>query len=182
MSIASTLLTAADFARIPDPGHPQELLRGVVVDMPPPKFRHGKICGRITTYLTLFVDEHHLGHVLGNDSGVVTERDPDTVRGPDVAFVSYTKVRATENPEYLTIAPDAVFEVFSPSDRWSEMHVKVAEYRAMGVPAVYVIDPATARVHCYFTDRSDEILSADDELVGTGPLAGFRVSVAKFFA
>ena len=87
MSLTTSLLTAADFSRLPDPGYPQELVRGVVVDMPPPKFRHGKVCNRVANLLTTFVDEHELGHVLGNDSGVVTERHPDTVRGPDVYFV-----------------------------------------------------------------------------------------------
>ncbi|MDX1944800.1 MAG: Uma2 family endonuclease [Pirellulaceae bacterium] len=181
MSIATSLITATEFGSMPDPGHPQELVRGVVVDMPPPKFRHGKICGRLITLLTYFSDERGLGHVLGNDSGVITERDPDTVRGADVAFVSYTKVAADACPEYLTVAPDAVFEVLSPSDRWSEVLRKVTEYLLMGVPAVYVLDPDTTRAHCYFPDRPEVILNGDDELVGIGPLSGWRVPVAKFF-
>jgi Uma2 family endonuclease len=181
MSIGTSVLTAAEFAAMPDPGHPQELVRGVVVDMPPPQFRHGKVCARVTTYLTVYADQHHLGHVLGNDSGVVTEQNPDTVRGPDVSFVSFAKVPADADPAYLTVAPDAVFEVFSPSDRWREMLFKVSEYLQLGVLAVYVFDPDTNRVHCYFPDRPDEILNSSDELAGVGPLSGWRVPVARFF-
>jgi Uma2 family endonuclease len=181
MSTATSLVTAAEFARMPDPGHPQELVRGVIVNMPPPRFRHGKICGRIITLLTVYSDEHHLGHVLGNDSGVVTEQQPDTVRGPDVSFVSYSKVASDADPEYLTIAPDAVFEIRSPSDRSRDVLAKVNEYLQLGVLAVYVLDPDSDRVHCYYQDRPDEILEATDEMIGVGPLAGFRVSVAKFF-
>jgi Uma2 family endonuclease len=51
----------------------------------------------------------------------------------------------------------------------------------MGVTAVYVVDPETRRVHCYYPDLSPEILSDSDVLVGVGILAEFRVSVAKFF-
>jgi Uma2 family endonuclease len=181
MSLATSLITAAEFARMPDPGHPQELVRGVVVDMPPPRFRHGKIAGRITTLLTIHSDQHHLGHVLGNDCGVVTQQHPDTVRGPDVSFVSYAKVPPDADPHYLTIAPDAVFEVRSPSDRSREIFAKVNEYLQLGVPVVYVIDPEGQRVHCYYEDRPDEILDATAEFVGIGPLADFRVPVAKFF-
>ena len=181
MSIATSLLTAAEFAQMPDPGHPQELVRGVVVDMPPPRFRHGKVCARIATLLTIYVDQHHLGHVLGNDSGVITERQPDTVRGPDVSFVGYAKLPPEADPDYLAIAPDAVFEVRSPTDRSSELLVKISEYLELGVPAIYVLDPDTSRVHCYYQERADEILNATDEFVGIGPLAGFRVPVAKFF-
>jgi Uma2 family endonuclease len=181
MSIVSSLISAAEFARMPDPGHPQELVRGVVVDMPPPRFRHGKVCGRITTLLTVYSDQHQLGHVLGNDSGVITEQHPDTVRGPDVFFVSYVKVPPDSEPDYLTIAPDAIFEVRSPSDRWPEILAKVNEYLQLGVPAVYVLDTDTSRAHCYYQDRPNEVLNAADEFVGIGPLAGFRVPVAKFF-
>ena len=63
-----------------------------------------------------FCDEHNLGHVVSNDSGVVTERDPDTVRGADVAFYSYGRVPPGPFPRgYLAVAPELVFEVRSPT-------------------------------------------------------------------
>lgn len=181
MSIAESLITAAEFAEMPNPGYPQELVRGVIVNMTPPKFRHGKVCNRIAYLLTGFVDGHQLGHVVGNDSGVITEQDPDTVRGPDVYFVSYAKVPLDANPEYLTVAPDAVFEVLSPSDRWSEVLKKVAEYLLCGVPAVYVLDPELSRIHCYYPNHPEEILERPQQLKGVGPLENFLVPVAKFF-
>lgn len=182
MSIASTLLSAAEFARMPDPGHPQELVRGVVVDMPPPKPRHGKICGNVYYHLRLFADQQSLGRVFTNDTGIIIDRNPDTVRGPDVIFVSFAKLPPDALlDEYLTVAPDAVFEVRSDGDRWQDVRTKVNEYLQLGVPAVYVLDPATERIHCYFSDRADEILSVSDELAGSGPLAGFRVPVVALF-
>jgi Uma2 family endonuclease len=182
MSIATSLMTAAEFARLPDPGHPQELVRGVIVDMPPPKPRHGKICARIVAYLVSYCDAHGLGHVLSNDSGVITEQGPDTVRGPDVSFISYTKLsRETDLDNYVEVAPDAVFEVMSASDRWSEVLRKVAEYLQLGVSAVYVFDSQSERVHCYFPDQPEQILTPAEEFVGIGALAGFSAPVAKFF-
>jgi Uma2 family endonuclease len=74
-----------------------------------------------------------------------------------------------------------VFEVRSPSDRWTEILKKAAEYLHFGVAAVYVFDPEPERVHSYFPDQPEQILTAADELAGTGPLSGFRVPVAKFF-
>ncbi|HEX5103439.1 MAG TPA: Uma2 family endonuclease [Pirellulaceae bacterium] len=183
MSGANSLLTAAEFSRMADPGHPQELVRGIVVNMPPPKPRHGKICGRIIAHLVAYCDASDLGHVLGNDSGVVTEQDPDTVRGPDVTFIGYAKLpRDADLDDYVEIAPDAVFEVRSPSDGWSKILRMVAEYLQLGVLAVYVFDSEMEQVHCYYPDKPEQILTAADELAGVGPLAGFRVPVAKFFA
>ena len=85
-SVPQPLLTAEEFGRRPDPGYPEELVRGRIVRMPPPNRRHGQVCSRVVRVLGAYVDEQDLGHVLSNDSGVITERGPDTVRGPDVAF------------------------------------------------------------------------------------------------
>lgn len=181
MSIASALLTAAEFARIADPGYPQELVRGVIVDMPVPKPRHGKVCNRIAVLLTNYSDANRLGHVLTNDSGIITEQDPDSVRGADVAFIGYSKLPPdSQLDEYLTVAPDAIFEVRSPDDRWREILKKVAEYLQIGTPAFYVVDPEENEIRCYFPDRREQILSLADEFVGCGPLAGLRVP-ARFF-
>src|SRR5271165_7320863 len=92
MSTASVttpaLLTAEEFAQRPDPGHPEELVRGRIVPMPMPKPRHGQLCGRAYFLLYGYIDAHDLGHLLCNDTGVITERGPDTVRGADISFYS----------------------------------------------------------------------------------------------
>lgn len=71
MSIAQSLLTAVEFGQMPDPGHPQELVRGVIVDLPPPKIRHGQVCVRVCVLLQAHVEAKRLGHVIANDSGVI---------------------------------------------------------------------------------------------------------------
>ena len=80
MSTASVttpaMLTAEEFARRPDPGYPEELVRGRIVPMPMPKPRHGEICGKAVRILGNWVDDHDLGRVLSNDTGVITERGP----------------------------------------------------------------------------------------------------------
>ncbi len=85
--ITPALLTAEQFAQRPDTGYPEELVRGRIVPMTMPKPRHGEICGRAVRILGNFVEDHDLGRVLSNDSGVITERGPDTVRGADVSLL-----------------------------------------------------------------------------------------------
>ncbi len=126
IAIAEKLLTAEEFLLLPDDGTPSELVRGRIVRMNMPKPRHGQVCARIVYLLERFQEDHPLGHVLSNDSGVVTERGPDTVRGADVAFYSYGRVPPGPLPRtYLTVVPELVFEVRSPriagapsSPRW----------------------------------------------------------------
>src|ERR1022692_4108145 len=122
------LMTAEDFGKRSDPGYPEELVRGRVVAMSVPDRRHGYICGKADRIFGNFVDERALGRVMSNDSGVITERGPDTVRGADVAYYSYA--RLPEGPlasGYGPEVPELVVEVRSTNDRWREIHEKVTE-------------------------------------------------------
>ena len=120
-----------------------------------------------------------------NDSGIHTEREPDTLRGADVAFYSYARFPAGpfSRTQYLAVVPELIFEVRSPSDRWSEVLAKVTEYLNAGVTAVCVLDPnptrATATV--YRDNQPPEAFAADAELTLPDVLPGFQVRVGEFW-
>ncbi len=183
MATATVLLTAEEFGSRPDPGYPEELVQGRIVRMPPPTPRHGQVCGKTDRLLGTFADEHDLGHVLCNDSGVITERDPDTVRGADVAFYSYAKVpRGPIRQGYLDVVPDLVVEVRSTGDRWGDITAKVAEYHDAGVGVVIILDPDTEKAHVFRPGQPPRELGPDDELTLPDLLGDFRVVVRRFFA
>ncbi len=104
-TVAGRLITAEEFAEMPNPpdGSQQELVRGEIVTMPPSEARHGVCCVRIVRRIGSFIDERRLGTITCNDTGFIVERDPDTVRGPDVAFRS--KERLPELPDgYIAVS------------------------------------------------------------------------------
>ncbi len=177
------LLTAEEFGRRPDPGYPEELVRGRIVAMPPPGARHGKVCLKVGRILGNLVEERDLGHVLSNDAGVITRRGPDTVRGADVSFYSYVKVpKASLTEGYPDVPPDLIFEVISPDDRWRKVLEKVSEYLNVGVGIVGVLDPERCTLHLFEGDEPVRILTDPDELILPtlfGP--DFRVPVRRFF-
>ncbi|MFO0953546.1 MAG: Uma2 family endonuclease [Isosphaeraceae bacterium] len=175
-------LTAEQFGERPDPGYPEELVRGRVVRMPPPNRRHGQVCSRADRIIGGYVDEHDLGHVLSNDSGVITGRDPDTVRGADVAYYSFARLPRGPLPQsYGPEAPELVVEVLSPGDRWPEVLEKLAEYLRAGVVVVLVLDPETRAAQLYRADQPPRTLQAEDELTLPDVLGDFRAAVARFF-
>ena len=132
--------------------------------------------------LKQYVDQHDLGHVLSNDSAVITERDPDSVRGADIAFYSYDRIpKGKLGNEYLPHPPNVVFEVLSKEDRWSKVTKKLGEYLDAGVDAVCVLDPTKEQVHVHLSDAPPAMLEGDDELSLLAPLDGFRVAVNRFF-
>jgi Uma2 family endonuclease len=183
MATVTELLTAAEFAVRPDPGYPEELVRGRIVVLPIPTPRHGQICGEVNYVLGGYADRDDLGHVLCNNSGVITERDPDTVRGPDISFYSYAKVPKGEIPKgYLDVVPDLVVEVLSDDDRWTDVLEKVHEYLAAGVGVVVVLDPDPKSAFIFRSDQAPQELGPDEELAIPELLGDFRVAVRRFFA
>ena len=183
MATTTSLMTAEQYAAQPDfHGYPTELVRGSLITMVPPMPRHGEICLRIGHLLQTYLDDHPIGRALSNDSGVITERDPDTVRGADIAYYSYQRVpKGPLLPGLLSVAPELVFEVRSPNERWSEIHVKVGEYLNAGVEVVCVADDDTRSIHVFYATRGTQVFAADDEFSLPEILASFRLKVARFF-
>lgn len=181
MTQPDILLTAEQYAELPDDGRFTELVKGKVVDMPSPKPEHGYYCLNIGSLLREHVRSKDLGRVVSNDSGVVTAHGPDTVRGPDVAYYSYERVPKGPLPKGYWPAPELVFEVRSPSDRLSDMYGKVGEYLNAGVKVVCLVDPDKATVIVYPGEEFHRMLGATDDLTLPEVLPEFHVPVRQLF-
>jgi Uma2 family endonuclease len=178
----SKILTAEEYAKLPEEGVPTELVRGRIVERNRPHTSHGFYVNRIAYLITQFVEARDLGRVVVGDAGLVTQRNPDTVRGPDVAYYSYQRIPRGPLPdEYWPASPELVFEVRSQGDRWKDIVVKVGEYLSAEVLTVVVIDPVSRRVHVYSADNETTILAMTDTLAFPDILAGFAVVVRQLF-
>jgi Uma2 family endonuclease len=177
------LLTAEEFARLPEErDRHSELVRGVIVRVTPPRFRHGYVASNFGFALQQFTRPRELGWVVCNDSGVITERDPDTVRGPDIAYFSYQRLpRDAEVDLYPPVLPDLAVEIKSPRDRWADIHAKVAEYLAAGVTVVCVVDYELRTVSLFYVDKPSITLNENDNLTLPEVLPGFCIPVRQLF-
>jgi Uma2 family endonuclease len=176
-------MTAEQYGQPPDLGYPTELVRGQIKVMNQPYPEHGEICATITALLRNFAHPRKLGRVVGNDSGVITERKPDTVRGPDVAYYSFGRVPPgrLRKRRYLDVVPELAVEVKSEFDRASEINEKIAEYLKAGVLVVCVVDPDTDSVQVHYPDKPTRVFQRDDELELPEVLPGFRITVRELF-
>ena len=104
-----------------------------------------------------------------------------TVRGADLLFVGYARLPKGEAPENLTIPPDLVVEVRSPSDRLNAVIAKATEYIDAGVRVVVVLDPKTESAAVHRLDEFAQVFHNGDELTLPDVLPGFSVPVKKFF-
>jgi Uma2 family endonuclease len=176
-------MTAEQYGMLPDLGYPTELVRGQIKVMNQPYPSHGEICLTVGSIVREFVRKHKLGRMVGNDSGVITERQPDTVRGPGVAYFGFQRVPPGRLPRrgYLDVAPELAIEVKSVFDRWSEINDKIAEYLKAGVLVVCVVDPDTDSVQVHYPDKPMRVVGRDEDLELPEVLPGFRVTVREFF-
>jgi Uma2 family endonuclease len=168
------LMTADELLRVHMPDKQVELVRGVLVVREPPGYRHGEITARLTKLLLDHADAHDLGRVLAGDPGFKLAANPDTVRGPDVAFIRRERLPHPSPAGYATIAPDLVVEVLSPHDRPGDTLAKVADWLSAGTKAVWVVDPERRLARVYRQDGGETIVTADGRLDGEDVLPGFH--------
>jgi Uma2 family endonuclease len=175
------LMTAEEFVA-KHGGEYVELIDGVVEPIPMPKPLHGRICTKAARFLDEFVEQHQLGAVCSNDTFVLVRRNPDKVRGADVAYWSKAKLPEGRVPEGLIEAPpELCVEVVSPSNTWSDVFIKVGEYLKASVRAVLVLDPESVTGSVYRDNEFQQIFDNGDELTIPDILPGFSVPVRKFF-
>ena len=171
MSNPAQLVTAEELFNYPDAKR-YELVRGVPRVSEPPGGVHGRLAVKLGGRLDEHVTRLGLGTVLV-ETGYVLERAPDTVRGPDVSFVSSTRLRPDRLPEqFIPGAPDLAVEILSPGDRWSETEEKVADYLAGGARLVWLVDPRERRVMVRYADRPPRVLTDRDTLDGEDVVPG----------
>jgi Uma2 family endonuclease len=180
MSDPARLVTAEELFAYPDPKH-YELVRGVPRVSEPPGGVHGRLATKLAARLDQHVSRLGLGTVLV-EAGYVLERAPDTVRGPDVSFLSVTRLPLDRIPEqFIPGAPDLAVEILPPTDRWSEVEQKVAEYLAGGARRVWLVEPRERRVIVRYPDRPPKVVRFDDILDGEDVVPGFALAMAELF-
>ena len=99
-----------------------ELIKGKIKTMSPTGFLHGRIEVKIARILGNFMDKSQLGEVFGGEVGIYIKRNPDTIRGADVLYISHQRLQQVKSKSYLDAAPELVVQVLSPRDRWADVH------------------------------------------------------------
>jgi Uma2 family endonuclease len=122
-----------------------------------------------------------IGIVCTNDAGVIVERSPDTVRGPDVAYFDDVTTPDEISAEYATVPPVIAVEALSPDDRVNHVAAKVDEYLTFGVKQVWVVDPESRNVAVHQPGRRMRLLTGDQELCDEQDFPGFSCRVSDFF-
>ena len=177
--IGEKLLTADEFLRLCEQRVIKgELVKGVVRETVSANGEHSEVAAAVAHAFVSHVRPLRLGRVSTSDAGVRLERDPDTVREPDVAYFSAdtlpldVKVRG-----FYEVVPDLVVEIISPGDSPSYVAERVAMWLSHGARLVWAVYPVARTVAAHPSEGPTLIYTEDDEIDGGDVLPEFSCPV-----
>ena len=142
MVVVRQQVTADELLYMPDDGFRYELVQGELRQMTPAGNVHGRVVMNFGISLGSYIKEHNIGVVYAAETGFKLATNPDTVRAPDVAFVSRARVEAVGEVEgFWHGAPDLAVEVISPSDGYADVEEKVFDWLDAGTKMIVVVNP-----------------------------------------
>ena len=181
MVTALKLVTAEELLAMPrGDGHRYELLRGVLVEKMPTGDPHGDAVMRIAAALHIYSEANDYGVVRTGEPGYRLERDPDTVRAPDVVWIAPGRI-PPGTQGYPELAPDLAVEVKSPGNSYAELAAKAGMWLSYGSREVWVADPERVTITVYRPYQEPLVLGEDDTLEGGDLLPGFATPVWRLF-
>ncbi len=179
--VTTRQITVEEFEKMPLEGN-WELIDGELVEVTPAADRSASTEPLITRLLLNHVLPRQLGRVYGAEGGFVLFPDRQTVRAPDVSFVSAARAPQGEARDHFPrLAPDLAVEILSPSDRMTDALTKIAMYLEAGVRLVWLVDPLEQTVTVFRPDAVPETLDATMAIDGGDVLPGFTTPVAAMF-
>lgn len=188
MSTRERIYSADDlWALSHDPANSEqrfELSEGELLTMSPAGGEHGDIAAELLMRIRLHVKENQLGHTTTAETGYILHTAPDgkdTVRAPDVGFLSATRWMGRLPAGYIPLPPDLAVEVVSPNDKPGDVSGKVRDYLRFGVRLVWVVYPET-RTAVSYPPAEGKLLTENDVLDGGDVLPGFTLLVRDIFA
>ena len=174
---STTKLTFEEWQNLPDKeGVVYELDEGELLMEPSPAFRHNVIRQRIATELRQYVESNHLGMVVEEMDFRLAH---DTIRNPDVAFVTADHLKRIDlDRSPVEGAPALAVEIISPSNRAESMAKKIRQFLQAGCRSVWIVYPAKrlAEIHSRQGIRKvhEPEMVRDDSL-----LPGFSLSLSN---
>jgi Uma2 family endonuclease len=184
MTTARKLLTADDLLAMPDDGKKYELVRGELIEMPPPGFSHGVVTARLGMRFGHFIEENNLPFIYGTETGIYIERGPDTVRAADFNVISLERISAPipDRGYVFGVVPDLVLEVISPGYSGTAADARARMWLEAGVQLVVVAYIGTQEIVTHGEDGTVQRFGMNDALTGAPVLPGFTCPVSDIFA
>ncbi len=145
---------------------------------------HASATAAITLYLGqwLLAQNKPRPKLCNGDVAFRVHYDPDSSLGADVALATADQAKATGlHDRFIEGPPLPAVEVLSASDTTEEIHEKLREYLDAGTPLIWIVDSFDFTVTVYRPGEEPVLFNRNQNLDGSGVLAGFNVRVWEIF-
>ena len=180
----SRLMTADELLEMERvPGKRYELIRGVLTEKEVPTGDpHGETLSFSHGNLFQYTMASDYGDLRVGEPGYLLERDPDTVRAPDIAWFAPGRI-PTGTTGFPALTPDLCVEIASPSNARRDrlLSAKAQMWLDFGAREVWVLNPEDASVTRHRPGVTPVVLEEGDVLDGEELLPGFNVPVWQLF-
>lgn len=119
--------------------------------------------------------------ITGDELYRMTGIGPSELVRVDVAYMSHERFQQVQSHSYLDVAPELIVEVMSSDDTWTQIQEKLAEYFAIDVKVIWVVDPKLKQIHSYRALDDVQIYRFDDELTCEEILPDFVLPLREIF-
>lgn len=157
-----------------------ELVDGTLVEKPM-GWLESLLGAVLVRWLGNYVTEKNLGVVTGADG--FTELYSDTVRGPDIAYVSWNRIPSGQLPTspLPRLVPNFVIEILSKGNTYGEMSRKRREYFHAGVELMWMVDHRNRTITVYRTSQRFEVVREGQMIDGAPVLPDWTFNTADLF-
>jgi Uma2 family endonuclease len=180
MIVETKRQTVADFDALPEGAYAQLINGEIIVSSPAPLPEHQRVILMMASQFLEFVSRNGLGFVLCSPVDVYFS--DDEVYEPDIVFIPRTRIQSL--PEKITVVPDLVVEVLSPSNAYHDLVHKKNVYEAHGVKEYWIVDPMEKAIEV-FENRDGQFLTIakarNSGQLRSNVLNGFTLEITTVF-
>lgn len=152
----TALVSVDDYLHTSYPDGDREFVDGEIVERGMPTVAHGGLQAKLVTQLLVRRPDFFTGVAVRLQITSTRFRVPDVIVMPEARLED----RAVLEPPLLVV------EIISPDDRVSDLHRKIDEYRALGIPNIWIFDPELRRASICVADGIKEVNEGDLRTIG----------------
>ncbi len=156
---------------------------GELVVMSPAGSETGRQNLGLSGQLWLWNRQVRLGVTFDSSAGFTLRNG--AIRSPDLSWIKqerWDSLNTAQKRKFAPICPDFVVELCSPSDRLTDVQIKMQEYLDNGTFLGWLIDPETRTVEIYRPNQMVEVKNAPNSLSGEDVLPGFELDLQELWA
>jgi Uma2 family endonuclease len=157
--------------------------KGEIIVMSPAGGYSSFRSGEVFRPLAMWAERDGTGVAFGANMGFLLPTGG--MRSPDAAWVKRGRLEeltAAEKEKFISLCPDFLIEVASPSDRLSDLLEKMEEYRHSGLPLGWLLLPKQKQVRVYTsTSATGIVLDAPQRMSADPILPSFALELVKIW-